>query len=211
MEKRELTQEFKKYADLFYEKNQPFFSALVKEYEEQVENLKTQLNFQYPCELEFEQLITISCETTKEAIIELGLCFSDLKKAVRKKEVSEFLVQNKGISVHFLKACEEVGHYYEIKDSIVNIDNLLNPIKDYRQGNLDEEGMRQLYMHISSYQNNFNNHHLKKYALRLFGMPYKELIQIKEDCFEQTYNCYATISISKEGTIYTKKDGTQSR
>jgi len=206
--KKELHPEFKKYAELFYKKNGNFIIELKNRYQELTTKLKTQLDFEHPCELKFEELITIENKELKKAITDIGFNFYDLKSAVRKKVVSEYLVHNKGMSVHFLALCEQVQDFFYIKDAIINLDNFLNPIHQYKEGKLNEDGKRKLYLQIKSYQDNFNNHHLKKYALRLFGISYKEIVKIKQECFEETYNSYANIFISKEGTVYTKKDGT---
>ena len=90
--KQELNTEFKKYANEFYKLNEAYFEVSLSNYNTALEKLKTILNFAYPDELEFEQLIVIDNKEIKEVIISVGFDFYDLKLAVRKKAVSEFLV-----------------------------------------------------------------------------------------------------------------------
>lgn len=205
-----LTKNLEAYADAFYAKNEELINESFASYQDLLNTLKIKFTTDNFSSRDFDRLIEIEDESIKDTIINIGYNFYDFKKAVRNKKVSEHIIQKLEMDVPFLTLCEQVNHYFEIKDRIININNLLHPIEAYKTGELDEEGKRKLYLRINSYQQNFNNHHLKKFSVRIFGISYKELIEIKESCYSQTYDSYASMIISKNGTTYIKKEDTSS-
>lgn len=206
---REVTPEFKRGVDAFINANQAYFDELTTAYQNTEKQLIPLFDKRLD-ELKVEDFAEIKDADIRDSIIELGDQILALKTSLKKKAVTEYILFIKAFNVQLCRLCEQAVHLFDIQDSIVKPNLLLQLIENYKAGILDEAGKRETYQRIQAYQEHFNMHHLKRFSNILFKMTYKELIHIKDRCYQETFANYSGLTIKKgEGLVYINKDGSK--
>jgi hypothetical protein len=191
----------------FIKANDSFFNDLQRSYDKAEELLKGRLN-KLLAEITIEDLNDLDSAKEQQLVIELGKNLTALKKASKRKVVMEYITTYLGLDLVLCRISLHAFDFFYIKNGMGDTSHFETLINGYYDGSLNEDQMCGLVGTIHNWQEAFNNHHLMRFDQVLFGMSYKTLKAIKQDCYEQTYATYATFKFRSDGVTIIRKDGT---
>lgn len=191
----------------FIKANKPFFDDLQTSYNQAEVLLKGRVN-KLLAEITIEDLNDLNTTKEKQIVIELGKHLKALKKASKQKVVMEYITTHLDLDLVLCRISLQAFNFFYIKNEMGDTSHFKTLVDDYYKGSLNEDEMCALVGTIHNWQEAFNNHHLMRFDQLLFGISYKTLKAIKQDCYEQTYATYATFKFRSEGVTIIRKDGT---
>ena len=182
------------------EHNQSFVNEMVENYKELQKVLKTK---ELTPSKDFTFWTSINDNVLKEQVIKFGFYISGFIKHIKKRktvEVLEILNLDTGFCMDASKAQE----FYAMQNAFKteNGKGLNNDfkalLKSFNNNTMDEKSFKKLHFIIDSFEQLFKIGRLKIYAVYLLGMSYKELVIIKDKCFEEAYAKHIQVNVKLE-------------
>ena len=192
----------------FVQVNPEFFKAFNDANAKAETGLKSKLN-KPVATITVEDINALDSWEDKQKVINLGNGVRELHKTIKDKYIVENIIYYLGMDWVLCQLAKDVQNFFFIKDGIGNTDRFKELLEGHLTDSLKEQGLCELHDMIHNWQKAFNKHHLKRYDQMLFGLSYKTLDAIRQECFEKTYATYGRIIVSSDGAKTIRRDGTE--